>query len=198
MIRIEDLKTGILEIPFLEVPKGLTILSGDNGAGKTTLLKLSAGVLLPKQGTILINGKTPRNTEVGYVSEFPDRHLLFSRVRDEISSPLLFMHKSPDEIQDALNEVAEKFLITHLLDRSTRTLSGGEKILVGTAAAIISSPELLVLDEPDSHLDPKTRDELLMLITSAKIPHILWSSHSGRLHDAADTHIRLNCGRVES
>lgn len=198
MIRIENLKSGILEIPELEIPEGLTVLYGDNGAGKTTLLKLAAGILLPGQGSILINGKTPRDLRVGYVSEFPDRHLIFSRVRDELSSPLWFMHKTPEETKLALKEVAEKFSITHLLERDTRTLSGGEKILVGTAAAIINSPELLVLDEPDSHLDPKTRDELLTLIRAAGIPHTLWSSHAGKLQAAADNQVQLIRGRVKA
>ena len=117
MISIADLRYGIVDIPHLSIPEGISAVTGDNGAGKTTLLRLAAGMLLPETGTITINGTAPRACEVGCVSEFPDRHLIFSVVRDEIASPLRFAHRKPAEIDDAVTSITDRLGIAHLLDR---------------------------------------------------------------------------------
>ena len=197
MITITDLRCGILTIPSLEIPEGITAVTGDNGAGKTTLLRTAVGMPLPESGTVTIDGAAPRDCEVGYVSEFPDRHLIFSVVRDEIASPLRFARRSQEEIGAAVPAAAETFGITHLLNRECRTLSGGEKILVGVATALAARPVLLVLDEPDSHLDPETAGELFRQIRNSGCPHVLWSTHSRSIQEQADRTVFLADGRVE-
>ena len=197
MITIADLRCGILTIPFLTIPEGITAVTGDNEAGKTTLLRTAAGMNLPESGTVTIDGAEPRDCEVGYVSEFPDRHLIFSVVRDEIISPLRFAHRKQEEIDAAVTAAAETFGITHLLNRECRTLSGGEKILVGVATALVAHPVLLVLDEPDSHLDPETVEELFQKIRNSGCPHVLWSTHSRRIQEQADRTFFLAGGRAE-
>ena len=191
MIEIENLRHGVLNIPSLRIPAGLTVVSGKNGAGKTTLLKICSGLLLPADGSVRINSFPPRSVNVGYVSEFPDRHLLFPIVYDEIASPLRFVGLMPGNIEEAVLSLAESAGISHLLTRECRTLSGGEKILVGVMTAIIDNPVLLVLDEPDSYLDLETVDELRSFISSKKIPYVMWSSHSKTLCRAADFEVRL-------
>ena len=191
MISIADLRYGIVDIPHLSIPEGISAVTGDNGAGKTTLLRLAAGMLLPETGTITINGTAPRAREVGCVSEFPDRHLIFSVVRDEIASPLRFAHRKPAEIDDAVTAITDRLGIAHLLDRECRTLSGGEKMLVGIATALIAKPVLITLDEPDSHLDPQTTDELFQIIRNSGCPYVLWSTHSRSVQERADRRITL-------
>lgn len=191
MIEIEDLRHGVLDIPSLGIPPGLTAVSGRNGAGKTTLLKICSGLLLPDSGSVKIDGVEPRMQNAGYVSEFPDRHLLFGIVYDEIASTLRFARLAADEIDRRVRQTAEEAGILHLLDRECRTLSGGEKMLVGITAAIIDDPVLLVLDEPDSHLDPVTAEEFLAFVSSRKIPYVLWSSHSRTLLSNAEAEVRL-------
>ena len=92
MIAFEDIRFRELRILSLALLPGVTTIIGPNGAGKSTLLKLCAGIRVPEQGTISVEGQTPRNTETGYVNEFPDRNLLFSTVMDELASPLRFRH----------------------------------------------------------------------------------------------------------
>ncbi|MDD4133338.1 MAG: energy-coupling factor ABC transporter ATP-binding protein [Methanocorpusculum sp.] len=191
MIEIENLRHGVLDIPSLRISAGLTVVSGKNGAGKTTLLKICSGLLLPAEGSVRVDLLPPRSVNAGYVSEFPDRHLLFPIVFDEIASPLRFSGISPGEIEKRVLGLAESAGISHLLTRECRTLSGGEKILVGVVTAIIDNPVLLVLDEPDSHLDPETVEELRSFISSKKIPYVIWSSHSKTLCRAADSEVRL-------
>jgi len=191
LIRIDDLRHGVLSIPSLSIPPGFTVVSGKNGAGKTTLLKICSGLVLPEMGSVSIDGLSPRLQNVGYVSEFPDRHLLFPIVYDEIASPLRFARSPPGDIEEKVLKTAEEAGITHLLKRECRTLSGGEKMLVGVTAAIIHDPILLVLDEPDSHLDPQTVDDLRSFISSKHVPYVMWSSHSTALRRKADLEVRL-------
>lgn len=191
MIQIDDLHHGVLAIPSLQIPAGLTVVSGKNGAGKTTLLKICAGLFLPDVGSVSIDGLSPRSQNVGYVSEFPDRHLLFPIVFDEIASPLRFDKQSPADIEEKVLKTSEEAGITHLLTRECRTLSGGEKIMVGITTSIIHDPILLVLDEPDSHLDPETVEELRSFISSKHIPYVMWSSHSSALIRKAEVEVRL-------
>ena len=196
MIRIQNLRSEILNVPALTISDGLTAVTGDNGAGKTTFLRLCAGITLPAAGTVEIDGVPPRSCDAGYVSEFPDRHLIFAVVREEISSSLRFAHKNPDEIDAAVAAAADRFGLTQLLDRECRTLSGGEKMLVGIAAAVVGKPDLLVLDEPDSHLDPETVAEILSLVRAAGCPNVLWSTHAPAVWNAADQVLQIRSGRV--
>ncbi|MDV0443253.1 ABC transporter ATP-binding protein [Methanorbis rubei] len=195
MIILENIRYRILEIEKLSIPSGITAVIGDNGAGKTTFLRICAGMDLPT-GTVTINGVTPRECEVGYVSEFPDRHMIFSVVQDEIASPLRFSRKNSDEVSASVLAVAEKLNITHLLDRDCKTLSGGEKMLIGVATALVAKPVLLVMDEPDSHLDPETSAELFTIIRESGCPHVLWSTHAKKIIQHADQIIELTQGRV--
>ena len=156
MIRVEGLSHGPLEIPALEIPDGETAVIGPNGAGKTTLLRILSGITLPLHGSVRVDGIPPREQEVGWVGEYPDRNFLFDRVRDEIASSLRFRHLPCGEVDGRVREVAETLGIARLLDRSVMALSGGEKVLVALAAALASRPRLLLLDEVDSHLDADT------------------------------------------
>ena len=177
MIEITNLRYRNLSIESLIIPEGLTFIRGRNGAGKTTFLELAAGLRLPDAGSILIDGKTPREIHAGYVSEFPSRSLLFAKVSDEISSALRFRGLPEADILHETEETAEIFGISHLLKRDCRTLSGGEKVLTAAASAAVGHPELIVLDEPDSHLDEQTACELSDALLKMGAPHILWSSH---------------------
>ncbi|MDD1652299.1 MAG: energy-coupling factor ABC transporter ATP-binding protein [Methanomicrobiales archaeon] len=156
MIRVEGLSHGPLEIPSLEIPDGETAIIGPNGAGKTTLLRILSGITLPARGSVLVDGIPPREQEVGWVGEYPDRNFLFDRVRDEIASPLRFRHLPCSEVDARVREVSETLGIGRLLDRSVAALSGGEKVLVALAAALSPRPRLILLDEVDSHLDTET------------------------------------------
>jgi energy-coupling factor transport system ATP-binding protein len=156
MITAEFLCYRNLAIDALTINPGITTIIGANGSGKTTFLKLCAGIAVPDTGTLLIDNAPPRETEIGWVNEFPDRNILFVNVFDEIASPLRF-HRTPcDEIDAKVRACAETMGITPLLKRALRELSGGEKVLVSLAAALVHHPKVLVLDEYDSHLDARS------------------------------------------
>lgn len=153
MITFENIRFRDLAIASLTLAPGVTSLIGPNGAGKSTFLKLCAGIAEPETGTVRVDGRSPRETETGYVNEFPDRNLLFSTVQDELASPLRFRHAACTETAREVTGCAKLWGISSLLDRDVQDLSGGEKSLVALATACITRPRVLVLDEYDSHLD---------------------------------------------
>ena len=153
MITIENLRCRNLAIDALAIIPGITAVIGTNGSGKTTFLKLCAGILMPDTGKVMIDLVPPRNTEVGWVNEFPDRNLLFVNVFDEIASSLRFRHTPCNSIDASVHACARSMGISHLLDRRVLDISGGEKVLVSLAAALVHRPKVLILDDYDSHLD---------------------------------------------
>ncbi len=196
MIRIENISCRTLVIESLTIGAGVTSVIGANGSGKTTLLKLCAGIFLPDMGTILIEGTEPRLSEIGWVNEFPDRNFLFDTVADEIASSLRFRHRPLDEITRRLDEILERFGIARLSDRPVRELSGGEKVLVALAAAMIQDPRVLILDECDSHMDARCMQSIDEIIRHSNIPFIIRSTQDMETASVSDHVIFLENGRV--
>jgi energy-coupling factor transport system ATP-binding protein len=153
MIEIHDLAFRVLRIGDLVVPDGTTALIGANGSGKTTLLRLMAGVARPDSGSITVDGMVPVPGYAGFVDEYPDRNALFSRLADELAAPLRFRHIPCEEVDRRVREAAATAGLDAHLEQGMDTLSGGEKVLAALLSALISSPEILILDEFDSHLD---------------------------------------------
>jgi energy-coupling factor transport system ATP-binding protein len=173
MISIENLRYRNLAIDTLTIRPGITTVIGPNGSGKTTFLKICAGIILPDSGTIVVDDAPPRQTDIGWVNEYPDRNLLFVNVADEIASSVRFRHDTCDSVDSAMKSCAETMGITHLLTRTVRELSGGEKILVSLAAALVHHPTLLVLDEYDSHLDAHVKEKNEQIIRSSGAKYII-------------------------
>lgn len=170
MITAEKIRYHSLAIEDLRIAPGITSLIGPNGSGKTTLLKLFAGIAVPESGMVRIDGIPPRNVEIGWLNEFPDRNILFGSVTDEIASPLRFRHLPCPIIEERVREMMESAALRHLETRPVHTLSGGEKVLVALAAAIVIRPQVLVLDEYDSHLDTNSALAIETIIRKEKIP----------------------------
>ncbi|WP_421908010.1 energy-coupling factor ABC transporter ATP-binding protein [Methanolacinia petrolearia] len=197
MIEFDDVSFRDLEIPHLKIPEGVCAVFGPNGSGKSTFLKLLSGMELPEKGSILIDGSVPRKTESGYLSEFPDKNILFERVADEIASPLKFRHTDCSKTNEIVNRVVEKLGITHLYNKNVKKLSGGEKVLVELATAIVADPDLLILDEPDSHLDPFTAGEIFGIITELEITHVVFCTQNmERAGEIAGYAVYMEDGRI--
>lgn len=196
MIELEGIHHHILAIPRLSLEEGKTAVIGANGSGKTTLLELCAGIAVPDRGSILIDGIAPRSCEVGWVCEFPDRNLLFERVEDELASPLRFSHGEEAFIRERVACISEKLAIAHLLERRTRELSGGEKALVSLATASITQPQVLVIDEADSHLDAAAASRMYDLVQGGGAPYLLYCTQDMHRAAAADRVLYLDRGRI--
>jgi energy-coupling factor transport system ATP-binding protein len=196
MITAEKLRYRKIAIDNLRIAPGVTSVIGPNGSGKTTLLKLLAGIALPESGTILVDGLPPRNTEAGWVNEFPDRNILFGSAFEEIASPLRFRHLPCTEIEDRVERCMQSVGITTLRTRPMQDLSGGEKVLVALAAALVFRPQVLVLDEYDSHLDRNRAREIDRIIRKSGIPYVIHSTQDAEAAASGDSVIFLDDGKV--
>nr|WP_320161304.1 energy-coupling factor ABC transporter ATP-binding protein [uncultured Methanoregula sp.] len=196
MITFDHLRCKNLFIDSLVIPEGITSVIGKNGSGKTTLLKAIAGIQLPEAGSIHIDGTLPRETETGWVNEFPDRNILFNRVPDEIAAALRFRQVPCDEIDGRVAALMESMGILHLKGRLMRELSGGEKILVALAAALVHRPRVLVLDEYDSHLDAKKVGEIESVIRKSNVPYVIRCTQQMETAALGDFVIFLEEGRI--
>ena len=196
MITLHDIRWNSLAIDNLEIPRGITSIIGPNGSGKTTLLRLCAGILAQPNGTVLIDGKTPRQVEIGYVNEFPDRNILFMTVNDELASPLRFRHHSCKETDEIITTHANAWRIGHLLGQRMQNLSGGEKVLVALAAACITRPTLLVIDEYDSHLDASRCAAIEDLQRTSEAAYVIRCTQQMETAAAGDHLLFLDHGRL--
>jgi len=136
------------------------IILGPSGAGKTIFIECLAGLHRVKKGEIRIDGKnitslTPEERGIGYV---PQDYVLFPflNVTENIQFGLKRGKYDKAKVQEKTLTMANLFAITNLLARDTRTLSGGEKQRVALARALATSPQILLMDEPFSALDPQT------------------------------------------
>lgn len=196
MILIEKLRYRVLAIDHLSIGPGMTAIIGPNGSGKTSLLRLLAGIAVPESGSVLIDGIHPRNAEIGWVNEFPDRNILFGRVRDEIASPLRFRHLPEDQIRKRTESVMEAAGILSLKNRLVEELSGGEKVLVALAAALVVRPRALIADEYDSHLDFNRTEEIGRIIRQYTIPYTIHCTQDMETAARSDRVIFMQEGRA--
>jgi ABC-type sugar transport system ATPase subunit len=169
MIEIRDLSMKIdafllKDIDLTIRDREYLVILGPTGAGKTVLLECLAGLYKLKHGSIYIDGvdvtgKSPEERGMGYV---PQDYVLFPflNVQDNVLFGLRRGRHSPSEMQRKLVTLTELLGIGDLLERDTRTLSGGEKQRVALARALATSPRILLLDEPLSALDVRTSNYL--------------------------------------
>jgi len=196
MIMIDNLRFRTLAVSELRIPPGTTAVIGPNGSGKTTFLKLLAGIHLPESGTMTIDGRLPRETETGWVDEFPDRNILFCTAFDEIASSLRFRFLPCREITERSKSVMKLAGISHLMTRPIRELSGGEKVLVAVAAALVLHPEVLVLDEYDSHLDGDRVSQIGEFIRKSGVRYVIHSTQDTESAARADRVIFFRNGTI--
>lgn len=146
----------------LTIPKGEIFgFLGPNGAGKTTTIKMITGIVSPDQGSILINGvdalKEPieAKKQFGYVPDSPD---LFLRLKGlEYLNFMADMYEVPKEVrQQRIEELAQRFSLQNVLSDSIQSYSHGMRQKIVIMGVLIHNPEVWLLDEPMTGLDPKS------------------------------------------
>ena len=177
---------------------------GPSGCGKSTLLKAIAGILPHTDGSIFWRGRNLEETdlppgELGYVPQFScTQHLLTVR-ENLIYTARLRRSTSAHEIAAIVDQVVEETGLTELQDRRAGVLSGGQLRRLGLAMELTTQPSLLLADEVTSGLDPKSEEEITLLLSSLakeKGRLVLLVTHSLRFLDFYDSVTILSAGRL--
>jgi len=164
---LTNLSLDIYENEFL-------VVLGSNGSGKSSLGKLLAGLADNVSGEIYFKGKkvTAYSRNVfniaSMVLQEPQNQLLMPTVTKELAFPLENRGVNQDIIKSKIAQIAKTFGIEGLLDKSPDELSGGQITAVASAAGLITDPEIIILDEPDSHFDIETRDSVNQVLDSLR------------------------------
>ncbi len=173
-----------------EVKRGDVVgLLGPNGAGKTTTFHMIVGIIRPKAGRILLDGKEITGLPmyqrarlgIGYLSQEPS---IFRRltVRENLLAILETLAIDGADRRRRLDGLLEEFHLTHLAGQKGYTLSGGERRRVEISRALVTEPSILLLDEPFAGIDPIAVQEIQEIISQlrAKGLGILITDHNVR------------------
>jgi molybdate transport system ATP-binding protein len=212
-LALEDIRVPLAEFTLsvnVQIDARVTGIVGPSGAGKTTLLDVIAGIIRPRGGRIVLDSEVlddsksgahvpTRERRMGYV---PQDVALFPHLN--VRRNLLFGHRPEREVLPIFRfeHVIEVLEIRSLVERDVTELSGGEKQRVSLARALLSSPRLLLLDEPLSSLDPSLKAQIISYLKRVRdefqMPMLLVSHNVGEIEQLCDSAFTLNRGRIES
>ncbi len=193
--------------------EGVLVIQGESGAGKTTVLNCIAGLKQPDRGRIAIDGRIVfdektnvpvKKRQIGYLFQ---NYALFPNMT--VGKNVIYGIKNKEEYRDRKKRkdlleyadyIMDTFQITHLQKRYPEKISGGEKQRVALARAIVTRPKLLLLDEPFSALDVKTKEVVYEEFASFKkslgIPTILITHDPQESKLFADHKIFMKDGKI--
>ena len=195
----------------LTIEKGeYIVLCGKSGSGKTTLLRHLKSVLTPngkRSGTILFNGipmeqvsQRDQSSRIGYVMQNPDDQIVTDKVWHELAFGLESLGTDQKTMRSRVAEMACYFGIQDWFHRDVANLSGGQKQLLNLASIMAMQPEVLILDEPTSQLDPIAASDFLNTVRKINMElgtTVIITEH--RLEDIfpyADRAIVMDGGKV--
>ena len=187
----------------LDLFKGESLgVIGPNGAGKSTLLLHINGILRGKGDMKVLglemNDKNLRQirSKVGLVFQEPDNQLFMPTVFEDVAFGPINMGMPKDEVEGAVREALSKVDMSDSVKRLSHHLSYGEKKRVSVATVLSMSPEILVLDEPTSNLDPKHRRILIGILKELKISKIIATHDLELVSETCSRVILLDKGKV--
>jgi cobalt/nickel transport system ATP-binding protein len=166
----------------VQIAEGESVaLLGANGSGKSTLLKILDALYFPSRGEYSFGGQPLApdalqeeafalsfRRRVALVFQNPDVQLFNPTVFDEVAFGPLQMRWPKEKVLSSVNATLELMAIVHLRDRPPYRLSGGEKKRVALASVVVLDPDVLLLDEPTSTLDPRSQSQVIDLIQDWK------------------------------
>ncbi|MDR0551728.1 MAG: energy-coupling factor ABC transporter ATP-binding protein [Spirochaetaceae bacterium] len=215
----------LADISF-SVEQGRTLcVAGANGCGKSTLLQIIAGALKPISGNVTIfdihggevsplaparrrrSSATPLNggaapvtpplaRQTGIVFQNVDHQLFMPTVWEDVAFGILKKGIAPEAAREAALAALAMVDAEHLAEKPPHKLSGGEKQRAALAGILITEPEILVLDEPTSSLDPRARKNLIALLRSLPRTKIIATHDLDLMLDLADGVLFLNNGKI--
>lgn len=178
---------------------------GANGAGKSTLLLHLNGYLTPTAGQVRI-GDYPLTKEtlrevrrtVGMVFQDPDDQLFMSTVFDDVAFGPLNLDLPIEEVTVRVDKALSTVGLSHLRNRQPHRLSAGQKRRVAIASVLSMSPDILVMDEPSSGLDPQARRQLIELLRSFQHTKIIATHDLDMVVDICQRTIVMHDGQIKA
>ena len=161
----------VKDVSFVVKKGSYTTLIGHNGSGKSTIAKLIIGLLEKEKGSILIDGEELSletiegiRRKIGIVFQNPDNQFIGATVRDDIAFGLENHQVAPSEMDEIIENYAKEVGMSEYLDHEPTRLSGGQKQRVAIAGILSMKPEILILDEATSMLDPEGKEDINNLV----------------------------------
>jgi energy-coupling factor transporter ATP-binding protein EcfA2 len=202
---LEDLNLSV-------TPGDVLLVVGSSGSGKSTLLRAANG-LVPHStggrfgGDVVVAGRSTRDHAprlladvVGFVHQDPEAQFVVDRVESDIAFGLENLGVDPVAMRRRVEEVLDALGVAHLRDRNPAELSGGERQRCAIAGALVTAPEVLVLDEPTSQLDPQGAEDVLAAVVRLNADlgtTVLLAEHRlERAAPAADAAVLIADGRI--
>ena len=195
--------TPVLDNLSFHIRKGETVgLIGANGAGKSTIMKLMLG-LLPAQGEILVDGMPvtkqnlpPIRQKIGFVLQDSDNQMFMPTVYEDMIFGPRNYGLSREEADARVDRVLRELGLENLKHRHNHKISGGEKRMAAIATILAMEPEMIVMDEPSTALDPVNRRRVISTINSRKETKLIASHDLDMILDTCQRVILLNHGRI--
>ncbi len=154
----------------LEVAQGeFLVILGHNGSGKSTIAKHMNALLLPSEGTVVVNGLNTSDDKnlwdiraaAGMVFQNPDNQLVATIVEEDVAFGPENLGVPPEEIRERVDEALEKVGMLEYKKHAPHLLSGGQKQRIAIAGILAMKPKCIIFDEPTAMLDPSGRKEVL-------------------------------------
>lgn len=193
----------------LEVKKGeFLVVLGHNGSGKSTIAKHMNALVVPSEGTVIVDGLDTKNPELtwqirskaGMVFQNPDNQLVATIVEEDVAFGPENLGIPSDEIRKRVDESLEKVGMSEYKRHAPHLLSGGQKQRIAIAGVLAIQPECIIFDEPTAMLDPSGRKEVLNYINYLNKEHgmtIILITHYMDEAAQADRIIVMDDGHVK-
>ena len=192
------------DITFSIAEKEKVGLVGANGAGKSTLLKALPGLIFT-QGSITVDGLEMKKEnipairqKIGYVLQDADNQMFMPTVSEDMIFGLLNSGMSREEALKRADEVLAFLKMEHLKDKYNHRISGGEKRMAAIATVLMSDPDILVMDEPSSNLDPYNRRQLIRTLNLIPRTKVIAAHDLDLILETCDRVILIGEGRIRA
>jgi ABC-type sugar transport system ATPase subunit len=192
----------LLEQTSLTITSGSKIaIMGETGSGKSTLLKIMAGLIAPSSGEVRLNGKRLENPTEQLIPGHPKIAYLSQHFELRNNYRVIELLEMTAKLEaDACSNIIDLCRISHLLQRKTHEISGGERQRIALARLLLGNPDLLLLDEPFSNLDMVNklivREVLQEISTTLHLTCVMVSHHPEDVLPWAETVIIMQKGRI--
>jgi molybdate transport system ATP-binding protein len=192
----------VLDIEIQSVARSIALF-GPSGCGKSSVLSVLAGLIQPKDARLVVGGRVLQN---GAKALLPRKRCIGLVVQDAMLFPLLDVRanlrfgRARAKGKTSFDDVVKLLEIEDLLDRQVRNLSGGESQRIALGRALLSEPDLLLMDEPFAPLDAARRDRLVGMLSEIRqswnLPMVLVSHNPADIRSLSDEVFRMDHGRI--